>query len=141
MPGLRRTDNPRMTQLVLLPGLACDDRMWQHQLAVLPAAWQPTVTDVHARHDSIPAMAEALLARHPGPLVLCGASMGGIVAMEASDIGETNPLSAVNSFQEGDFATANRACAVEKDFDVEIRVHSQSSVTNKSFKTFIGYTG
>lgn len=84
MPGLRRTDNPRMTQLVLLPGLACDDRMWQHQLAVLPAAWQPTVTDVHARHDSIPAMAEALLARHPGPLVLCGASMGGIVAMEVA---------------------------------------------------------
>ncbi|MFC5495992.1 alpha/beta fold hydrolase [Caenimonas terrae] len=71
-----------MTQLVLIPGLAADATMWQAQLAAL-ARWNPVVTDVHMRHDSIPAMAQALLAEHEGPLQLCGASMGGMIAMEA----------------------------------------------------------
>ena len=73
-----------MPQLILLPGLASDARMWQDQLAALPARWRAHVTDVHARHASIHAMAAALLAEHPGDLVLCGASMGGIVAMEVA---------------------------------------------------------
>ena len=72
-----------MATLVLLPGLAGDRTMWQAQLAAL-ARWQPVVSDVHMHTDSIPAMATALLARHAGPLVLCGASMGGMVAMEAA---------------------------------------------------------
>jgi len=73
-----------MPQLILLPGLASDARMWQDQLDVLPGHWRTQVTDVHARHDSIRDMAAALLAEHPGDLVLCGASMGGIVAMEVA---------------------------------------------------------
>lgn len=36
------------------------------------------------REATIPAMASALLAQHAGSLVLCGASMGGMVAMEAA---------------------------------------------------------
>jgi pimeloyl-ACP methyl ester carboxylesterase len=72
-----------MTRLILIPGLAADATMWQPQLATLPAAWNAVVTDVHARHETIPAMAQALLAQHAGPLVLCGASMGGMIAMEA----------------------------------------------------------
>lgn len=77
-----------MTRLVFLPGLAGDATMWQPQIAHLQAA-QPTgltplVTDVHARHISIEAMAAALLREQPGDLVLCGASMGGIVAMEVA---------------------------------------------------------
>lgn len=71
-----------MTTLLLIPGLAADAVMWQSQLAALQA-WQPRVTDVHSRHDSIAAMAAALLAQTAGDLVLCGASMGGMVAMEA----------------------------------------------------------
>lgn len=67
--------------LVLLPGLACDADMWREQLRAL-ARWHPVVTDVHTRYGSIEEMAAALLARHHGPLVLCGASLGGIVAME-----------------------------------------------------------
>lgn len=73
-----------MTRVLLIPGLACDAAIWHDQLAALPRRWQATATDVATRHDGIEAMAAALLAEHEGPLVLCGASMGGMVAMEAS---------------------------------------------------------
>lgn len=69
--------------LILLPGLAGDPVMWQAQMAAL-ADWNPVVSDVHMRYSTVPAMAQALLADWPGPLVLCGASMGGMVAMEAA---------------------------------------------------------
>jgi pimeloyl-ACP methyl ester carboxylesterase len=73
-----------MSRLVFLPGLACDERLWQPQRPILPAALDACVSDVHTRYDRIEAMAAAVLAEHPGPLVLCGASMGGMVAMEAA---------------------------------------------------------
>jgi pimeloyl-ACP methyl ester carboxylesterase len=73
-----------MTQLVLLPGLATDAALWQAQLAVLPAVWRSIVTDVHTREATITTMAVRLLEEHPGPLVLCGASMGGMIALEAA---------------------------------------------------------
>lgn len=72
-----------MTTLVLIPGLAGNTSMWRDQLPAL-AGWSPVVTDAHTRADSIPAMAGTLLAHHAGPLVLCGASMGGMIAMEAA---------------------------------------------------------
>jgi len=72
-----------MTQLVLIPGLAAGAAMWRAQLEGL-AQWKPAVTDVHMRQDSIATMARALLAEHQGRLVLCGASMGGMIAMEAA---------------------------------------------------------
>jgi pimeloyl-ACP methyl ester carboxylesterase len=73
-----------MPTLVLLPGLACDERLWEAQRPVLPTALKPRVSDAHMRHERIEAMAAAVLAEHPGLLVLCGASMGGMVAMEAA---------------------------------------------------------
>ncbi|HYD77277.1 alpha/beta fold hydrolase [Ramlibacter sp.] len=69
--------------LVLLPGLAGNDSMWRDQLADL-ADFRPHVTDVHMRHATVAEMAAGLLSRFPGELVLCGASMGGMVAMEAA---------------------------------------------------------
>ena len=72
-----------MNRLVLIPGLAADAAMWRAQLDALPANWNAVVTDVHMRFGTITAMAHALLAEHDGPLVLCGASMGGMIAMEA----------------------------------------------------------
>jgi pimeloyl-ACP methyl ester carboxylesterase len=72
-----------VTTLVLLPGLAGDSEMWRDQLPAL-AAWRPHVSDVHMRHPTIAEMAAALLARHAGRLALCGASMGGMLAMEAA---------------------------------------------------------
>jgi pimeloyl-ACP methyl ester carboxylesterase len=72
-----------MTKLILIPGLAGDSVMWRAQLDDL-APWAPEVTDVHMHHDTIEEMASALLADHEGRLVLCGASMGGMIAMEAA---------------------------------------------------------
>lgn len=72
-----------MTRLVLIPGLAGDGVMWRSQAEAL-REWDPLVTDVHMRHDTIPRMAQALLAENGGPLVLCGTSMGGMIAMEAA---------------------------------------------------------
>lgn len=72
-----------MSRLLLLPGLAADEQMWRAQLAGL-ADWQPVVADVHTRCDTLEDMAAALLAEHPGELVLCGASMGGMLAMETA---------------------------------------------------------
>ncbi len=74
-------------QLVLLPGLACDERLWQAQLPflrALPAGLDVHVSDAHMRHASIGAMAAAVLLEHAGPLILCGTSMGGMVAMEVA---------------------------------------------------------
>ncbi len=73
-----------MPSLVLLPGLACDERLWEAQRPVLPAELGARVSDAHMRHDRIEGMAAAVLAENPGPLLLCGASMGGMVAMEAA---------------------------------------------------------
>lgn len=72
-----------MHQLVFIPGLATDADMWQDQLAAVPPSWRATVADVLSRHVRIEDMAQAVLDDHPGELVLCGASMGGIIAMEA----------------------------------------------------------
>jgi pimeloyl-ACP methyl ester carboxylesterase len=68
-----------MPLLILIPGLAADAAMWAAQRTTFRAA---RVTDVHFRFDTLPAMAAALLAEHPGELLLCGASMGGMLALE-----------------------------------------------------------
>lgn len=73
-----------MPALILIPGLATDADIWREQLATLPPRWRAAVSDVHTRHARIEAMAHALLQEHSGPLLLCGASMGGMIAMEAA---------------------------------------------------------
>jgi pimeloyl-ACP methyl ester carboxylesterase len=71
-----------MLEIVLLPGLACDESLWRDQVPVLRSAGhRVTVTDVHWRHTSLPQMARALLQLHDGPLVLVGSSMGGMLAL------------------------------------------------------------
>lgn len=77
---------PQPPQLLLLPGLAADERMWRGVLPLLPAALRPTVATAHqdAALHTIEDFAARLLAQHAGPLVLAGASMGGMVAMEAA---------------------------------------------------------
>lgn len=73
-------------QLLLIPGLAGDATMWRFQSAVLPAVLRPEIAGVHTRPEAttVQAMAALLLEQYPGPLLLCGASMGGMIAMEAA---------------------------------------------------------
>jgi pimeloyl-ACP methyl ester carboxylesterase len=73
-------------RLILLPGMACDAALWQHQLPALQAAAPGLVqvADAHARADSLPAMAALLLAEQPGDLLLAGCSLGGMLAMEVA---------------------------------------------------------
>lgn len=75
---------PTAHDLMLLPGLACDAGLWRDQLPALATHHRVRVADVHTRGDTLPAMAAALLAETEGPLVLVGASMGGMVALEAA---------------------------------------------------------
>ncbi|MFO1222562.1 MAG: alpha/beta fold hydrolase [Burkholderiaceae bacterium] len=72
-----------MHTVILLPGLACDAAIWRDQLPALSAQHTVQVSDVHQRHDDLPAMARALLAQTEGPLVLVGSSMGGMLALHA----------------------------------------------------------
>jgi len=72
-----------MASVMLLPGLACDAGQWHAQIPALRAAGhRVAVSDVHARHATLPEMAVALLAEHAGAWVLIGTSMGGMLAFE-----------------------------------------------------------
>ncbi len=72
-----------MSFVVLIPGLAADHRMWTHQLDGLGATRPASVASSHQGAASITAMARAVLDEFDGDLALCGASMGGMIAMEA----------------------------------------------------------
>ena len=56
-----------MPHLVLLPGLACDARIWEAQLPALPAAYRVHVSDTQLHNDSIEGMAAAVLRDNDGP--------------------------------------------------------------------------
>ncbi len=71
------------TKVLLLPGLACDGELFEHQNSALIAAGLTTeISDVHTRQPNLPLMALVLLNEHPGPLLLVGASMGGMLALQ-----------------------------------------------------------
>ena len=73
-----------MTRLPLLalPGLLCDERLWQHQAADLLAE-HPVTTFALTGHDSMTALAAAALAKAPAArFALAGLSMGGYLALE-----------------------------------------------------------
>ena len=55
------TRSPVVPRLLLLPGLACDTRLWQAQLDALPADLHPKVTDVHTRASRIEDMAALIM--------------------------------------------------------------------------------
>jgi len=69
------------TNLVLLPGLLCDDFAWQNQKEALADIANVTIADL-TPYESIGAMAEAVLADVPDNFALAGLSMGGYVALE-----------------------------------------------------------
>ena len=71
-----------MQAITLLPGLACDAELWREQVSALSALRPVRVSDVHSRFATLPEMAAALLAEQRGELLLCGTSMGGMLALE-----------------------------------------------------------
>lgn len=84
---------PAAATLVFLPGLANDAEVWADVRTALqrrvPPALQPLlagarVSDVHTRHATLPRMAQALMDEQPGPLLLVGHSMGGMLALHAA---------------------------------------------------------
>ena len=72
----------RSINLMLLPGLLNDARLWQHQCAALAPLADVRVADLSTA-DSMQGLAESVLAQAPpGPFALAGLSMGGYVALE-----------------------------------------------------------
>ncbi len=67
--------------LILLPGLLCDGRLWDHQTTYLGDLRMCGVGDL-TLDDSVQAMAERVLAAAPDRFALAGLSMGGYVALE-----------------------------------------------------------
>lgn len=63
--------------LLFLPGLLCDARLWRDQVAAFPDA---VVADL-TQDDSVDAIAERALSQIHGRFALCGLSMGGYVAL------------------------------------------------------------
>lgn len=71
----------RSTNLVLLPGMMCDARIWRPQEAVLRDECRVWHGDI-CQHQDVAALAARVLANSPASFALAGLSMGGIVAME-----------------------------------------------------------
>ena len=67
--------------LILVPGLLCDSRLWDHQTRYLADCADIRVADT-LRDDSIADMASRLLDTAPDRFALAGLSMGGYVALE-----------------------------------------------------------
>ena len=115
--------------LVLLPGMMCDERLFGPQVAALSPEREVRVLPVTA-HDTMAALAEAVLRAAPPRFALAGLSMGGIVAMEvlrqAPDrvarlaLLDTNPLAEARAVQAARApqiaaARAGRLAAVMRD--------------------------
>ena len=71
--------------LILVPGLMCDHTAWQAVWPGLAEIAHCQVVD-HGMADSLPAMAQQLLAQAPARFALAGHSMGGRVALEVMRI-------------------------------------------------------
>jgi pimeloyl-ACP methyl ester carboxylesterase len=73
--------HPRRPALLLLPGSLCDEWLWRRQTAALCNDVEIHVPHV-LDHDSLSAMAQAVLSNAPARFALAGFSMGGRVALE-----------------------------------------------------------
>jgi len=71
----------RSESLVLVPGLVCDETIWEHQVAAFGGEREILVPD-HGLSDSLGVMAERILDEAAPRFALVGHSMGGRVALE-----------------------------------------------------------
>jgi len=102
--------------LILLPGMPLDAALWEHQTRHLGDVAETRVADL-AAHDTVGAMAEAVLAGAPPRFALGGLSMGGYVALEIlrRAPGRVERLALLDTSARPDTPeqTANRKDAVE----------------------------
>lgn len=68
-------------EVILLPGMVCDQTVWLPQIQALDSVWTCRVA-AYPHLDSIGAMAESVLAWAPQRFAIAGHSMGGRVAQE-----------------------------------------------------------
>lgn len=71
-----------MNSLVLLPGFLCDQTVWKQQIAGLSDLADVVCMEWGPQHNSIRAMADAVLQWAPPTFALAGHSMGGRVAFQ-----------------------------------------------------------
>ncbi|MGO8943282.1 MAG: alpha/beta fold hydrolase [Syntrophobacteraceae bacterium] len=74
-------DRNALPDVLLLPGLLCDERLWAAQTEALVGSARTRTSDLTA-HESIAAMADAVLSQAPWRFAVAGFSMGGCVALE-----------------------------------------------------------
>jgi pimeloyl-ACP methyl ester carboxylesterase len=72
---------PETPDLLLLPGLLCDARLWRDQVLGLADLARCRIAEV-VLDDNLPAMAARALASAPPRFALCGLSMGGYLGFE-----------------------------------------------------------
>ena len=65
--------------ILLLPGMMCDERLWSHQTAAMSVPVQVADT---SKSDNFPGMAAQVLAAAPPDFAMAGLSMGDILAFE-----------------------------------------------------------
>ena len=106
-----------MTPLVLLPGMMCDARLFQPQLAAFSGEREISVPPLGGA-DSVAGLAATVLALAPDRFALAGLSMGGIVAMEvirqAPERVERLALMDTNPLAEGDAVKTMREPQIAK---------------------------
>ena len=73
---------PNKQFLILVPGLMCDEALWNHQVEHLSDIAEIVVTDKHAGYTTISEIAEAIMDDCPPTFALAGLSMGGYIALE-----------------------------------------------------------
>ena len=68
-------------KLVLIPGLVCDEQVWQHQAEFLGDIADIIIPPVD-KSQTMFGLAEEVLATSPETFAVAGFSMGGYIAME-----------------------------------------------------------
>ena len=73
--------NQQKLPLLLIPGLACTNALFAHQIKALEGDYEIVVGD-HTGHDSLGAIANSILSNAPRRFALAGLSMGGYLSFE-----------------------------------------------------------
>ncbi|ATG44438.1 alpha/beta hydrolase domain-containing protein [Phaeobacter piscinae] len=132
-----------MTPLLLLPGMMCDARLFQPQVAAL-SGHVPLMTAPIGQADSMVALAQSILQIAPPRFAVAGLSLGGILAMElirqaperilGAALMDTNPLSETPEVQarRGPQMAAARAGRLEQVMRDEMKPNYLTEGPNRA---------